>query len=59
MNTELWGTIADWAQAVSSTVVLFLILMQMKQVNQQILQNGKASASTGLVREVTFSNEWM
>lgn len=39
MDATTWGTVADWAQAVSSTVVLFLILLQMRQVNQQIIQS--------------------
>jgi hypothetical protein len=34
-----WGSVADWAQAISSTVVLLLIYLQMRQVNSQMLQN--------------------
>jgi hypothetical protein len=34
-----WGSVADWAQAISSTVVLIFIYMQMRQVNKQMLQN--------------------
>ncbi|HEY9716227.1 MAG TPA: hypothetical protein V6C69_02060 [Trichormus sp.] len=34
-----WGSVADWAQAISSTVVLVFIYMQMRQVNNQMLQN--------------------
>lgn len=34
-----WGSIADWAQAISSTVVLFFIYQQMKQTNTQMIQN--------------------
>lgn len=34
-----WGSAADWAQAVSSTVVLVLIYFQMRQVNAQMTQN--------------------
>ncbi len=33
------GSAADWAQAVSSTVVLFFIYQQMKQTNTQMIQN--------------------
>jgi len=38
MNLQ-WGSVADWAQAISSTVVLIFIYMQMRQVNRQMLQN--------------------
>ncbi len=34
-----WNLLAVWAQSVSSTVVLFMIYFQIKQVNTQILQN--------------------
>jgi hypothetical protein len=34
-----WNLVAVWAQAISSTVVLFMIYMQIKQVNDQIIQN--------------------
>jgi hypothetical protein len=34
-----WGSAADWAQAISSTVVLFFIYQQMKQTNTQMIQN--------------------
>lgn len=33
------GSAADWAQAVSSTIVLFFIYQQMKQTNTQMIQN--------------------
>lgn len=33
------GSAADWAQAISSTVVLFFIYQQMKQTNTQMIQN--------------------
>ncbi len=33
------GSVADWAQAISSTVVLFFIYQQMKQTNTQMIQN--------------------
>jgi hypothetical protein len=34
-----WFLLANWAQAISNTVVLFLIYLQMRQVNVQIVQN--------------------
>lgn len=34
-----WGLIATWAQAISSTVVLFMIYRQIKQANSQLVQN--------------------
>jgi len=34
-----WQLMASWAQAISNTVVLFLIYLQMRQVNTQIIQN--------------------
>jgi hypothetical protein len=34
-----WNLVAVWAQSISSTVVLFMIYFQIKQVNTQILQN--------------------
>lgn len=34
-----WNLVAVWAQSVSSTIVLFMIYFQIKQVNTQILQN--------------------
>jgi hypothetical protein len=34
-----WGLAASWAQAISNTVVLFLIYLQMRQVNSQMVQN--------------------
>jgi hypothetical protein len=34
-----WQLAASWAQAVSNTVVLFLIYLQMRQVNAQMIQN--------------------
>lgn len=34
-----WNLVAVWAQAVSSTVVLFMIYFQIRQVNVQIIQN--------------------
>jgi len=34
-----WNLVAVWAQAISSTVVLFMIYMQIRQVNDQIIQN--------------------
>lgn len=34
-----WAITASWAQAVANTVVLFLIYLQMKQVNLQMTQN--------------------
>jgi hypothetical protein len=34
-----WAIAASWAQAIANTVVLFLIYLQMKQVNQQMIQN--------------------
>ena len=34
-----WELLAVWAQAVSSTVVLFMIWYQMKQVNTQMIQS--------------------
>lgn len=34
-----WNLIATWAQAVSSTVVLFMIYFQIRQVNTQIIQS--------------------
>lgn len=34
-----WYLAASWAQAISNTVVLFLIYLQMRQVNAQMLQN--------------------
>lgn len=34
-----WFLLASWAQAISNTVVLFLIYLQMRQVNVQIVQN--------------------
>ena len=36
MDGALW---AAWAQAIANTVVLFLIYLQMKQVNEQMVQN--------------------
>jgi len=39
MAAVSWGSVADWAQAISSTVVLVLIYLQMRQVNSQMLQN--------------------
>jgi hypothetical protein len=35
----VFGSVADWAQAISSTVVLVLIYKQMKLTNTQIVQN--------------------
>lgn len=34
-----WNLVAVWAQSISSTVVLFMIYFQIKQVNTQIIQN--------------------
>lgn len=34
-----FGSFADWAQAISSTVVLILIYHQLKQTNAQMIQN--------------------
>jgi hypothetical protein len=34
-----WYLAASWAQAISNTVVLFLIYLQMRQVNAQMIQN--------------------
>ncbi len=34
-----WAILAAWAQAIANTVVLLLIYLQMKQVNQQMIQN--------------------
>jgi hypothetical protein len=34
-----WGLAASWAQAISNTIVLFLIYLQMRQVNSQMVQN--------------------
>jgi hypothetical protein len=34
-----WTLVATWAQAISSTIVLFMIYMQIKQANTQILQS--------------------
>jgi hypothetical protein len=34
-----WSLAASWAQAISNTVVLFLIYLQMRQVNAQMVQN--------------------
>lgn len=34
-----WGSAADWAAAISSSVVLILIWQQIRQVNTQIIQN--------------------
>src|ERR1700676_2234384 len=34
-----WSLTASWAQAISNTVVLFLIYLQMRQVNSQMVQN--------------------
>src|SRR6516164_8934241 len=34
-----WALTASWAQAISNTVVLFLIYLQMRQVNVQMIQN--------------------
>lgn len=34
-----WTLIATWAQAISSTIVLFMIYKQIKQANTQILQS--------------------
>jgi hypothetical protein len=34
-----WAVAASWAQAIANTVVLFMIYLQMKQVNQQMAQN--------------------
>lgn len=33
-----WNLVAVWAQAISSTVVLFMIYFQIRQVNTQIVQ---------------------
>jgi len=33
-----WNSAATWAQAISSTVVLFMIYFQIRQVNTQIVQ---------------------
>jgi hypothetical protein len=34
-----WAILAAWAQAIANTIVLVLIYLQMKQVNQQMIQN--------------------
>ena len=34
-----WNLVAVWAQSISSTIVLFMIFFQIKQVNTQIIQN--------------------
>lgn len=34
-----WNLVAVWAQSISSTIVLFMIYFQIKQVNTQIIQN--------------------
>ncbi|HEY9677391.1 MAG TPA: hypothetical protein V6C76_05255 [Drouetiella sp.] len=34
-----FGSAADWAQAISSTIVLFFIYQQMRQTNTQMIQN--------------------
>lgn len=34
-----WNLVATWAQAISSTVVLFMIYFQIRQVNTQIVQS--------------------
>jgi len=57
MQAEFWGTVADWAQAVSSTVVLFLILLQMKQVNKQMVQNEDSDRFTRSWEFVKFYRE--
>jgi hypothetical protein len=34
-----WDSAAAWAQAITSTIVLFMIYFQIRQVNTQIIQN--------------------
>ena len=34
-----WALVATWAQAISSTVVLFIIYLQIRQANTQLIQN--------------------
>jgi hypothetical protein len=52
-----WGSVADWAQAVSSTVVLILIYMQMRQVNLQMTQSEELERYRRSWEFVTFCRE--
>jgi len=38
MNID-WSITAEWAQAITSTIVLFMIYFQMRQTNNQLLQD--------------------
>jgi hypothetical protein len=56
MNME-WGSVAEWAQAISSTVVLALIYMQMRQVNRQMTQSEELERYRRSWEFVTFCRE--
>ncbi|HEY9778408.1 MAG TPA: hypothetical protein V6C81_31895 [Planktothrix sp.] len=56
MNVE-WGSVADWAQAISSTVVLVLIFFQMRQVNRQMTQSEELERYRRSWEFVTFCRE--